>query len=276
MNDTSCPWYTEDYNMYIEKFRIVADIFHTYAPSVPVVWSPNFYPANNIHLYYPGDSYVDYVGISSYMNHQPETDPMGQGIDRNRFSEQLDRICSLYAHKKPIIVSEGGASYMDYNTWADITPFASAQLYDFYTYLPIKYPCVKAVYIFDNDRERYKFSLSNNAQYLDAYKRGIKSEQYLSEAEENASLPQYYELGTNVAVESIPTEICAFVKTPANDISYVVYSIYGTDVATGYAIPYSVNIDFSPYKGTTVPLTLKAFDSSGKLVAEKTYYLKAN
>jgi len=274
MNDTSCPWYTENYNLYIEKFRIVADIFHTYAPSVPVVWSPNFYPANNIHLYYPGDAYVDYVGISSYMNHQPETDPLGQGVDRNRWSEQLDTLCSLYAHKKPIIVSEGGASYMDYNTWADITPFSSAQLYDFYTYLPIKYPAVKAVYLFDNDRERYKFSLSNNAQYLDAFKRGIASEQYLSNSNENANLPQYYELGTNVAAEAKATEICSFVKTPANDTSYVVYSIYGTDIATSYAIPYSANIDFSPYAGTTVPLTLKAFNSAGKMVAEKTYYLK--
>lgn len=276
MNDTSCPWYTQDYNLYIEKFRIVADIFHKYAPSVPVVWSPNFYPANNIHLYYPGDKYVDYVGISSYMNHQPETDPLGQGIDRNRWSEQLDTICSLYAHKKPIIVSEGGASYMDYNTWADITAFSSGQLYDFYTYLPIKYPAVRAAYIFDNDRERYKFSLSNNSQYLDAFKRGISSEQYLSLSNENANLPQYYELGTNVAVEAKNVEICSFVKTPANDISYVVYSIYGNDIATAYAIPYSANIDFSSYKGNNVPLTLKAFDSSGRLVAEKTYNLKVN
>ncbi len=276
MNDTSCPWYTTDYNLYISKFRIVADIFHKYAPSVPVVWSPNFYPADNIASYYPGDAYVDYVGISSYMNHQPETDPLGQNVDRNRWSEQLDTICSLYAHKKPIIVSEGGASYMDYNTWADITPFSSNQLYDFLTYLPIKYPSVKAFYLFDNDRERYKFSLSNNSQYLSAFKNGIQSEQYLTSSSENATLPQYYELGTNVAVEALQTEICSFIKTPANDISYVVYNIYGTDIATSYAIPYSANIDFSPYKGTTVPLTAKAFDSSGKKVAEKTYYLKVN
>lgn len=280
MNDTSCPWYTTDYNLYIEKFRIVADIFHTYAPSVPVVWSPNFYPANNMHLYYPGDAYVDYVGISSYMNHQPETDPLGQGVDRNRWSEQLDTICSLYAHKKPIIVSEGGASYIDYTTWADITPFASTQLYDFYTYLPIKYPSVKGVFIFDQDKNSdngcYRFSLSNNAQYLDAFKRGTQSEQYLSSPDENASLPQYYELGTNVAVEATTVEISSFIKTPANDTSYVVYNIYGTDVATSYAIPYGAAIDFSPYKGTTVPLKAMAFNAAGAKVAEKTYYVKVN
>ena len=280
MNDTSCPWYTTDYNLYIEKFRIVADIFHTYAPSVPVVWSPNFYPANNMHLYYPGDAYVDYVGISSYMNHQPETDPLGQGVDRNRWSEQLDTICSLYAHKKPIIISEGGASYIDYTTWADITPFASTQLYDFFTYLPIKYPSVKAVFLFDQDKNSnngcYRFSLSNNAQYLDAFKRGTQSEQYLASPDENANLPQYYELGTNVTVEAAVVEISSFIKTPANDTSYVVYNIYGTDIATSYSIPYSASIDFAPYKGTTIPLKAMAFNAAGAKVAEKTYYVKVN
>lgn len=280
MNDTSCPWYTENYNLYIEKFRIVADIFHRYAPSVPVVWSPNFYPANNIHLYYPGDAYVDYVGISSYMNHQPETDPLGQGVDRNRWSEQLDTLCSLYAYKKPIIISEGGASYIDYTSWQDITPFASSQLYDFYTYLPIKYPSVKGVFIFDQDKNSdagcYRFSLSNNSQYLDAFKRGTASEQYLATPDESANLPQYYELGTNVEVEAANVEISSFIKTPANDTSYVVYSVYGTEVATTYAIPYSAAIDFSSYKGTTVPLKAAAFNSSGVKVAEKTYYVKVN
>ena len=280
MNDTSCPWYTTDYNLYIEKFRIVADIFRTYAPSVPVVWSPNFYPANNIHLYYPGDNYVDYVGISSYMNHQPETDPLGQGVDRNRWSDQLDTIVGLYGHKKPIIISEGGASYIDYTTWKDITPFASTQLYDFYTYLPIKYPQVKAVFIFDQDKNSnngcYRFSLSNNAQYLDAFKRGSQSEQYLATPDENANLPQYYELGNNVSVEPGVVEISSFVKTPANDTNHVVYSIYGTDVGTSYAIPYSASIDFSYYTGTTVPLKLTAYNAAGYKVAEKTYYIKVD
>lgn len=274
MNDTSCPWYTENYNLYIEKFRVVADIFHKYAPSVPVMWSPNFYPSDNFLLYYPGDDYVDYVGISSYKHHQPSTDPLGQGIDRSRWSDQLDTICSLFAHKKPIIVSECGASYRDHTTGADITQFASAQLYDFLTYLPIKYPAVKAVYIFDIDDDKFRFSLFNNDEYFSAFKKGVASNQYLQTHDESAHLPHYYELGTNVEVEAKLTEICSFIKTPANDIGYVVYNIYGTDVATAYGIPYSVNIDFSYYKGTTIPLKAIAFNSSGVKVAEKTYYIK--
>lgn len=270
MNEESCPWHTDDCNLYIEKFRIVADIFHKYAPnSAAVVWSVNFYPSNNIAAYYPGDEYVDFVGISSYMNHQPETDPLGQGVDRNRWSSQLDTICSMYAYKKPIIVSEGGASYMDYNTMADITDFSSRQLYEFYTYLPIKYPEVRAVYIYDNDRERYRFSLSANDSYLSAYKNGISSDGYVSAVGQSAGA--YYELGTNVHAEARQTELAAYIKTVHNDIAYVVYRINGTDVATAYAAPYGVSVDLSAYSGSAVDITAMAFNADGILRATKTY-----
>lgn len=273
MNEISCPWYTENSALYIEKFRIVSDIFHKYAPNAAaVVWSPNFYPSNNIEKYYPGDKYVDYVGISSYMNHQPETDPLGQNIDRNRWSSQLDAICSLYAYKKPIIVSEGGASYMDYNTWGDITDFASDRLYDFYTYLPIKYPEVRAVYIYDNDRERYRFSLSANEKYLSAYKRAVSSEDYLSSIENGKY--GYYELGENTPAEPKNVEISSYIKTVENDIAYVVYRINGADAATAYAIPYSVNIDFSKYSNQTVSISALAFNADGVPRAQKTYNIK--
>lgn len=271
MNEESCPWYTTDYNLYIRKFRIMASIFHTYAPnSAAVVWSPNFYPSDNISLYYPGDEYVDYVGISSYKNHQPETDPLGQNVDRSRWSDQLDTICGLYGYKKPIIVSEGAASYMDYNTWGDITPFASSQLYDFLAYLPIKYPQVKAFYIYDHDRERYRFSLSSNSEYLSAYRRGIASQSYLSEPNTDAGF-EYYELGTNAAIPASVNEISAYIKTVKNDIAYVVYRINGADCATAYAAPFSAAVDFSPYAGQSVNLTALAFDSSGAIAAQKTY-----
>ena len=206
------------------------------------------------------------------MNHQPETDPLGQNIDRNRWSSQLDAICSLYAYKKPIIVSEGGASYMDYNTWGDITDFASDRLYDFYTYLPIKYPEVRAVYIYDNDRERYRFSLSANEKYLSAYKRAVSSEDYLSNIENGKY--GYYELGENTPAEPKNVEISSYIKTVENDIAYVVYRINGADAATAYAIPYSVNIDFSKYSNQTVSISALAFNADGVPRAQKTYNIK--
>lgn len=264
MNDTTSEWFTENTEIYKEKFRIVADIFHKFAPSVPVIWAPNFYPSDTIDDYYPGDEYVDYVGLSSYMMHQPITDPLGKGVDRSRFSNQLDTLYSLYGHKKPIIIVEGGASYMDYDTWADITPFASWQLKDFYTYLPIKYPNVKLCFIFDSDRERQKFSLSNNPEYLASYKEGIKNELYLSNVNNDKFVYDYYELGNNVPVKAAATELCSYVVTPSNDTSYVNYYVNDVFLGSSNSAPYSIPVDFTSFAGQKVKITVSSYNSQNQ------------
>jgi len=261
MNDETSSWYESDPNVFIEKFRIVADLFHEYAPSVPVVWSPNFYPEENIASYYPGDEYVDYVGISSYKEYTGITDPFGQGIDRSRWSNQLDKLYSLYGHKKPIVISEGNVSSVEYDTGAWKLDFACNQLTDFYTYLPIKYPNIKMNFIFAADDLPRRFALSNNPTFLDAYKNAIKSEHYLDNV--NATTPSYdyYEIGNNVAVKAESTELCSYITTPYNDVAYVSYTIDGVHLGTAYEAPYSVPCDFTWYKGKTVSVGVTSYNA---------------
>jgi hypothetical protein len=268
MNDTTSKWFTTDTNQYIDAFRTIASVFHTYAPDVPVIWAPNFYPADTMDDYYPGDEYVDYVGISSYKMHQPITDPLGQGVDRSRWSNQLDTIYSLYGHKKPIIVVEGGASYMDYDTWADITPFASQQIQDFYTYLPIKYPNVKMCFVFDSDATRQKYTLSNNNEYLLGYKKGIESDLFVGHGGDVTYSYDYYELGNNVSVKAENTELLSYIVTPDNSVSYVTYSINETDVGTAYSAPYAVQCDFSAYKGQKVNIRVRSFNANNVCITD--------
>ncbi len=262
MNDMSAPWYTSDANLYIQKFREVANIFHTYAPSVPVIWAPNFYPSETMDQYYPGDEYVDYVGISSYKVYQGITDPLGQGVDRSRWSNQLDYIYSRYGHKKPIIIVEGGASYVNYDTGADLTGFASSQLADFYTYLPIKYPNVKMCFHYDANDGNYHFLLSENQAYLDVYRQSISSPEYLADIYQNDSGYSYYELGNNINVNAEPTQLSAYVTSPVRSVSYVQYYINGVYLGVSYGTPYSVDADFTSFKGQKVNVTMKAYDEN--------------
>ena len=274
MNDETNDWYTEDYEVYKKSFRYVADIFHKYAPNCVMVWSPNFYPANNMEFYYPGDEYVDYVGISLYAEHQPETDPLKLGVDRSRFISLLDTLVTLYGHKKPIMISECGASYVDRLTGGDLTEFASRQLNDMLTYLPIKYPGVVAAYLFETvSSGGRKFEFSGNDTYRMAYVNGIKSDAYISDITD--SYGKYsFELGNNVTVPAEKVSLHSFIKTLYNDFSYVVYSVNGVDVGTSYGIPYTVDVDFSSYAGSSVELTCRAFDSNGLLCANKSYTIK--
>ncbi len=280
MNDNTSKIFTTDYELYKSRFRIVSNIFKKYAPNTAVmVWSPNFYPEETMELYYPGDEYVDYVGISAYAEYAPETDPLEMGIDRSRAGAMLDKLVSLYGYKKPFIISEGGASYTAPKTGADITDFSARQLADFYTYLPIRYPMVKAAFLYNlpdvNVGSGRSFQLKNNPTVLDAYLGAIRNPAFRSEFSDAAPVPSYYEIASGVSVKPEVVEISSFVKTVENDFAYVVYRVNGADVGVSYGIPYSVNIDFAPYAGQNdVKLGCLAFDSTGKLCAEKTYSVK--
>ena len=269
MNDPTSAIFTNDYELYKEKFRIVADIFHKYAPTCVMVWSPNFSPEDTMELYYPGDEWVDIVGISAYAAYMPETDPLEQGIDRSRFGALLNKIVSLYGYKKPIMISECGASYRDPRTGADITDFASRQINEFFTYLPIKYPQVCAMFLFEtvDAAGTRKFSF-DNATYRKAASKPLLSDAYLDDYRK--VVDRYsYELGNNVRVPAEEIKLHAFAETLHNDFSYVVYRLNDVDVGVAYGIPYTVDVDLSPYAGTTVKLTCLAFDSKQKLCASR-------
>lgn len=274
MNEVTSRWYSEDPQVFVEKFRIVADVFHKYAPSVPVIWAPNYYPDNNYEDYYPGDEYVDYVGVSSYKEHTPVTDPLGMGVDRSRWSNQLDRLYWLYSHKKPIIIAEGNASYSDYNTGADVTDFACSQLKDFYIYLPIKYPNIKMNYAYVVNHLPRKYTLTENAQFLETYKNSIKNDAYLSDVNSASCTYDYYEIGNNVSVKPECTELCSYVTTPYNNVAYVVYTVDGENVGTSYGAPYTVAVDFSKYSGKTVEVNVMSFDEQHKMLTNYTIKVK--
>ena len=272
MNDGTNPWYTTDYNKYIEKFRLVSNIFKEYAPSVAIMWSPNFYPSNNIANYYPGDEYVDYVGVSSYQVYSPELDPLKQGVDRGRWSNQLDFIYSTYGDRKPIVISEGGASYADLETGLDITSYSAKQIKDFYTYLPIKYPNVKAAFLFGANESVRKFMLSGNSTVANAYSQVIKSEYYLSDNEDCSDINMYYyEIANNKIGASIQ-ELNSYVKYAADsNIARVEYKINGNVIGSSYEIPYKLSYDFSSYSGQNIEITVNVYDVSNVLILTRKF-----
>lgn len=268
MNDPTNPWYTTNYNNYIEKFRMVSNTFKEYAPSVAIVWAPNFFPPDTIPNYYPGDDYVDYVGISSYQNYSPNLDPLKQGIDRGRWSSQLDHIYSLYGDRKPIIITEGGSSFKDRITKADISTYAAKQVKDFYTYLPIKYPNVKAVFIYGADTGKTNYTLSQNDTLLNSYSNAIKNEYYLSNYKDASKITSYYyKLNNNTKISPIEKQLNAYLKYAEDyNIGRVEYLINGNLIGSTYDIPYTINCDFSKYSGQNITITVNVYTSSSKLL----------
>ena len=282
MNDNSNGWYTTDAQAYIDAFRYVADIFRKYAPSVPIVWSPLWYPPNNIDMYYPGDEYVDYVGMSSYQSWLSSVDPMGEDQDRRRWSQQLDFFYKKYASKKPMIIAEGGASYRNPWTWEDnLSDYAAYQIKDFYTYLPMRYPNIKMVVYFDYDgikadgtQEPYAYRFTTNQSMWNAYKSAIQDKYYLTDVYKGASVNEYYYPVYGSRISPEVQELNLYVKYPRdrqNGIGKVEYFINGEIVGTATQMPYSVNIDFSRYSGQNIEITATAYDPWGYKINGKRF-----
>ncbi|NMO95466.1 hypothetical protein HII30_06660 [Paenibacillus lemnae] len=268
MNGGWVKW-NGDPKKYIEKFRLVAKVFREEAKdNVAMVWAPGANPTYTIESYYPGDAYVDWVGVSLYSIFDPSLDPLKQGEDRSSHLDKFDYIYKLYGDRKPVFISEGGVSYMYPEKRQDKTSWAVYKMQEFYASLPMVYPKVKGVFWFDsngNATERIKYyMLSANSRLLQAYKDAVANPFYLSSIGEKASVS--YKQINNSTINAGKLKVSAYVKTWAPTLSKVTYKIGGLTVATTSAPPWKAEVDFRPYKGKKIELSIQAYDSSGKLV----------
>jgi hypothetical protein len=132
------------------------------------VWSPNYlsFPNeewNKMQKYYPGDQYVDWVGLSCY---PPSLGASSSEAIRYPI-ENIAEAYNLYAHYKPFMISEGGYSEsVDPVRWVK-------EWFDFKTMRPN----VKAV-IWENHNDR---AISLHPEALELYRSLIKDDYWLGE-----------------------------------------------------------------------------------------------
>ncbi len=100
---------------YVKAWRRAHRIFQEVgASNVEWIWAPNVISCpntdeNNMHLYYPGDEFVDWVGVDGY-NFGEHHDKWHHWQSFNDvFSDTLKQFASRYANK-PIILAEFGSA----------------------------------------------------------------------------------------------------------------------------------------------------------------------
>jgi hypothetical protein len=195
MNGAWVPWHG-DPQKYIEKFRLIHKIMAEEAPNVAMVWSPNFWPPDTIHDYYPGDEYVDWVGFSLYAT------PLSSGKEdlRGNIIDSFTPLYERYKHK-PIMISEAAVAHTVLPSNKSYPDWAEAQIGYLYGVLPRIYPQVKAITYFNYSRAQavrtnmqYVYDLGENT-FTDAlYKRLVRSEWFLPGIETGADpVPYTYE-----------------------------------------------------------------------------------
>jgi hypothetical protein len=120
MNITDSPWWprhfgpTEDASLYVDMYQYVHDIFtNAGVDNAEWIWSPNWASNppdawNAIPNYYPGDAYVDWIGLSGYnwYNSPPPPDEPWRDFDYLYDGVLTDLTCR---YAKPQIIAEVGS-----------------------------------------------------------------------------------------------------------------------------------------------------------------------
>jgi hypothetical protein len=140
--------YSGDPNLYKEKWRLVQRVMRAHAPKVAMVWTVFPTPERTIADYYPGDEFVDWVGVNVY-NVAFHNDDLQQPADHEDPLQLLDHTYRIFSSRKPIQVSEFGVSHFSSTDGKVRVEYAMNKLSRMYGGLQHHYPRVKAIFYFD-------------------------------------------------------------------------------------------------------------------------------
>jgi len=152
---------------YVAAWRHIVSIFHSQgALNAAFVWSPNVPDVGGVtyQSYYPGDSYVDWVGISFYSGNSMSA---------------MDDIYRQLAPRKPFFITEW-ATAPEKNRYNPLFPGEVAWVEQFFAALETRYPRVKAISWFNWQNGDGDYRLTRVPEQARTYAKDISSSRYLS------------------------------------------------------------------------------------------------
>ncbi len=210
--------YSQDPEEYKRAFRLVYQAFRE-APQVALIWCPNTVPASNIHDYYPGHEFTDWVGVNFYNVLYLDNDPQRPG-EWIHPTDLLDAVYQRYSPHKPIAIGEYAATQESRLDAQPRPDFAVTKIGQLYSSLATRYPQVKMVNWYDCNNLRHarpgrqlnNYLVTSPPEVLSSYSSLVASGYFLGAGERRSSV-EVSTLGQEVEVGD---EIQAWVKTYVN------------------------------------------------------------
>jgi hypothetical protein len=179
--------YSGNPSEYIEKWRLVYRVFQEEAPKAIMVWTVFTFPEANILHYYPGDDYVDWVGVNIY-NVVYNNNNINTPAHQHDPLRLLDYVYDQFSHRKPIHISEYGVTHYTITDDKYYVDFAIEKLERLYGNLLDRYPRVKSISYFNvntfvnaaYDRRINNYAITTEERIVNTYRELIKDERYLS------------------------------------------------------------------------------------------------
>ena len=154
---------------YVAAWQRIVTIFRqTGADNVAWVWSPNVPDVGGVTYsnYYPGDDYVDWVGVSFYSGNDPTA---------------MDEIYQKYSEKKPFFITEW-ATAPQKNQYNSKFPGEVKWVEEFFQTLNTRYPRVKAISWFNWNQGDGDYRLQRVPEQARAYAEDVAAPRYLDSA----------------------------------------------------------------------------------------------
>jgi hypothetical protein len=165
---------SQTHSMYITAWRHVYNGFRKAGvTNLAWVWAPTSVDTGNVHWtdYYPGDDYVDWVGVSVYSflgNGDPE--------------QQILGVYNDYAARKPVMIAESAAGDADdnpskYQPGSRYFDNPEKWINRYFDTLESKAPRVKAFVWFNIEQERV-WRIQESQAKIDVYKKRLSNKRY--------------------------------------------------------------------------------------------------
>ncbi len=259
-----------DPTAYLNAFRFVADYAKT-KPNIAMVWSPSDISALDrpYEMYYPGDEYVDWIGMSLYVakyfegkkDHGDQTDPLNTYFAMDEFANPLMRVQELMQFiesnniQKPVMISECGVSHYVRTENEDLTAWAKTQLRKLYGDLIVRYPRIKLINYFnvEIENETNAYELFNNAELNQVYNAVVENPYFLSDADGTAPYGYRWFDGGTVSDSFALTAVGYYPKTLYNTVKFY---LDGALVQELYDAPYTMRFQGVPAGEHTVKVEL--------------------
>ncbi|WP_159883829.1 stalk domain-containing protein [Paenibacillus puerhi] len=277
MNGNWIPWHG-DPAKYIRNFRMVHDIMEQEAPNVAMVWSPGDVPMYSMDAYYPGDDYVDWVGVSLYSEPYENGDPQQGNMQGTSPVERLDYLYRTYSERKPLMISETAVSHYANIPKESFTEYGTMNLQRLYGIMPYKYPRLKSVTYFNVNLEmsesKNNYLLGDNDAMMSLYKQLIAPPYYLTKVEQGARPSDQtglVPLGAG-SVFYKQASITPFIKIPDIYVGKVQYNLNGKLIGEQTEPPYGLELKAGQVPDGSV-LGITVYNKAGKQSANRSFPL---
>lgn len=270
----------EDYK---NAFRTVANIMRSKCPNVAMVYGLNFVSSWDTEYtdYYPGDEYVDWVGVSLYCKKyfwgRPAAsfdDTIGEVMFYGGKSAEpvliMDEIVNTFGNRKPIMIFESGATGHMVETGEYSEDWANRRIAKILNYLPMKYPQIKMIGYFDQyvSPEKDDYSLKNHSSMKAYYNSQVKKSHFIQGRYDNDNVSGYVNCDNGFSVTQSVNGLAVYAGVYGSESERVDYFIDDEWVAGSSEIPYACDIDFSKYPVGAHTLRYNVTDSLGRLYSQ--------